>query len=419
MQQVAIAGAGLLGRVMAIRLLALGLKPHLFDAGTSDGGTSCAYAAAGILAPYSELEQADEIIFRLGRHATALWKEILEQIAGSNVFFQSQGTIAVAHAQDQSLLDEFGQRVRYKLLRANRILETESTTDWPEISAKMSSAKCVAVEDSTESVAVGDSAELAAFEGTSNDFRLGGAAVQVAGRAALQQLEPVLASRFDKAVFLPFEGQIDNRQLMNSLREYLLRMSVPWHENTAVQVSAHEIRTAAGSSRFDLVIDCRGMGAASDIAALRSVRGEMLDLVAPAVKISRPVRLMHPRYPIYMVPRENHHCLVGATSLESNDQRNITVHSALELLSAAYSLADAFANAEIVAARVNRRPALIDGQPRVFTSRGLLRINGLYRHGFLIAPRLSQIVCDFMLSNQVDPLYANLFKEETNRACLA
>jgi glycine oxidase len=38
----------------------------------------------------------------------------------------------------------------------------------------------------------------------------------------------------------------------------------------------------------------------------------------------------------------------------------------------------------------NLRPALPDNEPRIDSANGLLRINGLYRHGWLLAPALVQ-----------------------------
>ena len=74
------------------------------------------------------------------------------------------------------------------------------------------------------------------------------------------------------------------------------------------------------------------------------------------------------------------------TQIESDSTKNVTIRSALELLSAAYTLHTGFAEAEITEMSVGLRPAYIDNLPRVRWHNGVLRINGLYRYGFLIAP---------------------------------
>ena len=87
---------------------------------------------------------------------------------------------------------------------------------------------------------------------------------------------------------------------------------------------------------------------------LRGVRGELIELRAPDVKISRLIRLMHPRYRLYLVPLyKNDHYLIGATQLESEEAGPITVRSTLELLSAAYSIHRGFSEAEIIETKTN------------------------------------------------------------------
>jgi glycine oxidase len=118
---------------------------------------------------------------------------------------------------------------------------------------------------------------------------------------------------------------------------------------------------------------------------------------------------MHPRYPLYIVPRENQHYLIGATSIESDDRRPMTVQSALELLSAAFTVHPGFAEASIVELIVNCRPALPDNLPAIQVRDGLIRVNGLYRHGFLISPRLAELVGAHIAQGRMDPRYEGLF----------
>jgi glycine oxidase len=88
----------------------------------------------------------------------------------------------------------------------------------------------------------------------------------------------------------------------------------------------------------------------------------------------------------------------------------ITVYSALELLSALYSIHPAFAEAEIIESCVNCRPAYPDNLPRVVVSDGHIRINGLYRHGFLLGPRISNIVGRIIEGESLDALESQIVK---------
>jgi len=106
--------------------------------------------------------------------------------------------------------------------------------------------------------------------------------------------------------------------------------------------------------------------------------------------LTRPVRLLHPRHRVYLVPRPGDVVLVGASEIESEDRSPVSLRSAVELMSAAHSVLPALAEARIQRLDVNLRPALPDNEPCIETTDGLVRINGLFRHGWLIAPALVQ-----------------------------
>ena len=107
-------------------------------------------------------------------------------------------------------------------------------------------------------------------------------------------LEPDLAGRFRRGLLFPDEAHLDPRQAMAALHDKLAAMGVEFHFGA----------DARHGSGFDRQIDCTGMAAADD--RLRGVRGEMLILRTPDISLSRPVRLLHPRFPLYVVPRAEH-----------------------------------------------------------------------------------------------------------------
>jgi glycine oxidase len=191
-----------------------------------------------------------------------------------------------------------------------------------------------------------------------------------------------------------------------------------WYVNAEIhEIEPQRVTFSHGKARrqtqkFDWVLDTRGLGARADIVGLRGVRGELIVVNAPEVHLNRPIRLMHPRYPLYVVPRENDRFLIGATSIESEDLSPVTVQSALELLSAAFSLHPGFAHASIEEMRVNCRPALADNCPRIFYQPGLIRVNGLHRHGFLVSPKLVDLVVKFLSTGAIEPSFAAVFSEE-------
>lgn len=208
--------------------------------------------------------------------------------------------------------------------------------------------------------------------------------------AALKILQPELAERFRKAIWFPHEQWVNPHKVMHILETKLIEAGVIWHEYTPVtQLSTRTIHTAQGTHTFDCVIDTRGLGAKADWQGLRGVRGELIELHAPEVNFNCLVRLLHPRYALYVVPRSDHHYVIGATQIESEDTSPISVRSALELLSAAYSIHSGFAEARMVATRTNCRPTLPDHAPHTHAETGLIRTNGLYRHGILLSPEIA------------------------------
>ena len=200
--------------------------------------------------------------------------------------------------------------------------------------------------------------------------------------AAIAGLEPGLGGRFPRGLLLPNEGWLDNRALLQALAE----------RGPSVRYG-----TQADPQRLavDVPIDCRG--AAADWPGLRGVRGEAIRLHAPEVSLRRPVRLMHPRYQLYVAPRPGRRYVVGATQIESDSERPVTVRSALELLSAAFAVHPGFAEAQVEELGVGLRPAFPDNLPRVEWRGRALAVNGLYRHGFLIAPAILERVVQEVL----------------------
>jgi glycine oxidase len=151
------------------------------------------------------------------------------------------------------------------------------------------------------------------------------------------------------------------------------------------------------------IVDCRGFGGADRLPDLRGVKGEMLILRCPGVTLSRPVRLLHPRFPLYVVPRGEGVFMLGATMLESGERHRVTARSVVELLSAAYALHPGFAEAEILEMGADARPAFPDNLPRIRQVGRIVAVNGLFRHGFLLSPALARRAAAFVLHGTHDP----------------
>ncbi len=213
---------------------------------------------------------------------------------------------------------------------------------------------------------------------------------------ALAALEPDLAGRFERALYFREEGHLDPRAALAALAQRL-------------RARGGEVRfgasgaAAAKSPGECPVVDCTGLAAREVLTDLRGVKGEMLVVRLPDLSLSRPVRVLHPRVPVYIVPRGDGHFMIGATMIESDQATRISVRSMLELLGAAYALHPAFGEAEIVEIGTGVRPAFPDNLPRLCRRGDTLYVNGLYRHGFLAAPALARRAADLLLTGREAP----------------
>ena len=210
----------------------------------------------------------------------------------------------------------------------------------------------------------------------------------------LSSIEPALQGRFNQAVYLPEEGQLDNRQLLAALERTLTRLGVALHWHTPRETTDF---TPGTPGQPDLVIDARGLGARTEWQQLRGIRGEVVRVHAPEVTLQRPTRLVHPRYPLYIAPKENHLFVVGATEIESDDMGPASVRSVMELLSALYTVHPGFAEARILEIATQCRPTLPDNLPAVrWLDARVLQVNGLYRHGYMISPAMLDVTLQIL-----------------------
>ena len=333
---IGVAGAGLAGRTLAWRLLRAGCRVSLFDSRPRTALDTASMTAAAMLSPLAELAVSDDAVFALGQRSMVLWPRWIDELAeggGAPVYFRQKGTLVVAHAPDQSSLDHFTRLLQHKL---------------PDVCR---------------------------------------AQVHTLDAAGLAQQEPALAGRFGGGLFLESEGQLANDQWMAALADELDRLGCVWHEGLAVE-RVEEGRIVCGLQVYpvDMAVDARGVGSQVQWPQVRGVRGEVLRVECRGVTLQRPVRLMHPRYALYVAPRPDHQFVVGATELESEDTGPVTLRSMLELGSALHSLHPAFGEARVLRLSAALRPALDDHRPAVALREGVWHINGLYRHGYLCAP---------------------------------
>lgn len=205
--------------------------------------------------------------------------------------------------------------------------------------------------------------------------------------ARIAELEPELGNRYRRGLFYDSESHLTPRDALAALRAGL---------------AAKGIRIdAEGPASSGLTIDATGLAARDALPDLRGVRGEMLMIRCPDIRLTRTIRVLHPRIPLYIVPRGDGIYMLGATMLESSAKTGVTARAAIEMLSAAYALHPAFAEAEIIELGADARPAFPDNLPRLRRRGQVLYANGLYRHGYLLAPAVARMAADHILTGQI------------------
>jgi glycine oxidase len=209
--------------------------------------------------------------------------------------------------------------------------------------------------------------------------------------SALNELEPSLEGRFRDGLFYADEGHVEPRRVLPEL-----------HARFTAAGGILKFNSDPAQDDLDgVVIDCRGLAARDTQAGLRGVKGEIILIETDEIELSRPVRLIHPRWPLYVIPRGGNRFMLGATSIEAEDN-GVSVRSALELLGAAYAVHPAFAEARIVEFGSGLRPAFPDNLPRIAIDSEKIAVNGLYRHGFLLAPALAELTLGYVQRGVID-----------------
>src|SRR2546427_11673640 len=111
--------------------------------------------------------------------------------------------------------------------------------------------------------------------------------------SAVSELEPSLEGRFRDGLFYADEGHVEPRRVLPEL-----------HARFTAAGGILKFNSDPTEDDLDgVVIDCRGLSARDTQASLRGVKGEIILIETDEIKLSRPVRLIHPRWPLYVIPR--------------------------------------------------------------------------------------------------------------------
>ena len=352
---VVIVGGGVAGLGIGYELVKAGRPAVVLERGRAGRGTS--WLAAGMLAPDAEIGFEELELYRLNRESLRRWPDFaegLEADAEQSVDYRTEGTLVVADDRDSA---EALRRL-YDFQREHGL-----DVEW------------------------------------------------LTGDEALE-IEPFLAPRLSAAVFAPGDHQVDNRRLVDALREAFLQLGGTLHEQTPVRellpdTDAPAVVTEDGE-RFEgtSVVVAAGAwsrrldGLPQELKPpVRPVKGQMIQL-----HMERPFGLQHVvRGPdAYLAPKSSGRLLVGATTEEMGFDTEVTAGGMYTLLEGAWEVVPGIYDLPVSETWAGLRPGSRDHAPLLGRSGapGIVFATGQYRHGVLLTPVVAQEVAHLLLSGE-------------------
>jgi glycine oxidase len=356
-----VVGGGVIGLGIAWRAASAGLGVTVVDEAPGRGAS---WAAAGMLAPVTEVHYGERVLLQLNLAAAARWPEFaaeLEEASGRTVGYRPAGTLAVARdVDDNAALEDLYQFQ----LRCG--LEVE----------RLRSREC-------------------------------------------RQLEPGLHPSIRGGVLAAGDHQVDNRALVEALLVACERAGVTMVAGWAAELATDGDRvtgvalTAGETLHAGAVVLAAGcwsggLGglAAEALPPVRPVRGQLLRLRGPADQplCQHTVRGLE----VYVVPRSDGRVVVGATVEEQGFDTRVTAGAVHDLLRAALELLPDVAELELLETVVGLRPGSPDNAPMLGPAgpRGLVVATGHYRNGILLTPVTADTVAELLATGRVPELIA-------------
>ena len=374
---VVVVGGGVIGLAIAWRAAGAGMTVTVVD---ENPGRGASWAAAGMLAPVTEVHYGERPLLGLNLAAADRWPAFaieLEEASGHPVGYRPGGTLAVARdADDNAALEDLYQFQLRCGLRVERLRSREC-----------------------------------------------------------RQLEPGLAPSIRGGVLAAGDHQVDNRALVEALLVACRRAGVRLLQGRVAELTVAGDRvkgvvlaggegTAGGgparpgdgsrpalaAGTVVLAAGCwsGGLGgvAAEAVAPVRPVKGQLLYLRGPADQplCSRNVRGLE----VYVVPRGDGRVVVGATVEEQGFDTRVTAGAVHDLLRAALELLPDVAELELLETVVGLRPGSPDNAPMLGPAgpEGLVVATGHYRNGILLTPVTADAIAELLASGRVPELIA-------------
>lgn len=371
---VAVIGGGIIGLSIALEAQRAGKSISLIDPAPGTGAT---FAAAGMLAPISELHYQEEDLLELTLASAARWPQFAQMLVEEgyqDLGYRSTPTLALgADAADRVALQDMREAQSNQGLEVSALSIREARRLESLLSPNISAAHLVPGDHQVDPRAV-----AAAIE-----ERI----VQAAGRGGRSRGQTIVHK---SAVEILHEDPED---------PYSPTCGVMLDDGTSV--AAREVVVANGMGAPEL----GGLPEHLHLP-LREVYGDVLRLRVPERLLplcTATIRGMVRGLPVYVVPRDDGTVVIGASSREDGVS-GVNAGSVHQLLRDAQVLLPAVAELELIECTARARPGTPDNAPLLgrvagpggADLQGLLIATGFFRHGVLLAPIAAQVVAGLL-----------------------
>ncbi|MDA0637770.1 FAD-dependent oxidoreductase [Nonomuraea sp. MCN248] len=410
-----IVGGGIVGLSIAWRLARRGREVVVVDPSPATGAS---YAAAGMLAPISEVTYTEEPLLRLGAASLRRWPAFAAALAADAGLTPSAATGFRADEQAGDLagaafagLDGSGDGAHGQpAARTGADGQTGATFtglgDAGEAAQWLAAARAGLDlrEDGTLDVAFG-SDDLAMLDEQARFMeKLGLPVERLTGREC-RRLEPMLAPSVRGGLLARTDAWVDPRRVTAALLAALDRLGVPvvrarvrellrdGGRVVGVRLAPPEPATATLAAERVVLAAGAWSGELAEVP-VRPVKGQIMRLRSPQPLLGRCVRGSVHGTPVYLVPRGDGELVVGATQEELGFDTRVTAGGVYELLRDARELVPGVTELEVADVVAGLRPGTPDNLPVIGPSGtpGLLLATGHHRGGVLLAPLTAAIL---------------------------
>jgi glycine oxidase len=233
-----------------------------------------------------------------------------------------------------------------------------------------------------------------------------------------REIEPLLSPKITAAIWLPDDGQINNRDLIDALkaaftaRGGVLREHEPVREVVIENGRASAVRTGESEVSALSIVVAAGCwsglinGIPDDVRPpVRPVKGQIVSL-----RIDGEFRFAHVvRAPdAYLLPKSDGRLIIGATQEEMGFDVTPTAGPVMRLLERGWEAVPSIFDLPIEGIDVGLRPGSRDNEPLIGPTevRDLYYATGHHRHGILLAPVTAYSLCDMILEGKTSELLA-------------